>query len=93
MIDLKKAGTWQKITGGELLNLNRRDFIRTAAAGAAAASIGQGAITSSPAKAFAYEPYPRNNIGWLRETYEQEVTMNASDAAKLGVKTGDTVEV
>ena len=29
----------------------------------------------------------------MRETYEQEVTINASDAAKLGVKTGDTVEV
>ena len=45
-------------------------------------------------------PHPRwrthsifNNIAWLRETYEQEVTINASDAAKLGVKTGDTVEV
>jgi hypothetical protein len=45
-------------------------------------------------------PHPRwrthsifNNIAWLRETYEQEVTINASDAAKLGIKTGDTVEV
>ncbi|MEZ5478982.1 MAG: molybdopterin-dependent oxidoreductase [Thiolinea sp.] len=45
-------------------------------------------------------PHPRhrthsifNNIGWLRETYEQEVTVNASDAKKLGIKTGDTVEV
>jgi anaerobic dimethyl sulfoxide reductase subunit A len=45
-------------------------------------------------------PHPRwrthsifNNIPWLRETYEQEVTINASDAAKLGLKTGDTVEV
>jgi anaerobic dimethyl sulfoxide reductase subunit A len=45
-------------------------------------------------------PHPRsrthsiyNNIGWLRETYEQEVTMNASDAKKLGIKTGDIVEV
>lgn len=45
-------------------------------------------------------PHPRwrthsifNNIGWLRETYEQEVTINASDAKKLGIKTGDTVEV
>ena len=25
--------------------------------------------------------------------YEQEVTINASDAARLGIKTGDTVEV
>ncbi|MBF0307028.1 MAG: molybdopterin-dependent oxidoreductase [Alphaproteobacteria bacterium] len=45
-------------------------------------------------------PHPRwrthsifNNIGWLRETFEQELTVNASDAAKLGIKTGDTVEV
>ncbi|MCB1756504.1 MAG: molybdopterin-dependent oxidoreductase [Gammaproteobacteria bacterium] len=45
-------------------------------------------------------PHPRwrthsifNNIPWLRETYEQEVTVNASDARKLGIKTGDTVEV
>ena len=45
-------------------------------------------------------PHPRhrthsifNNIPWLRETYEQEVTINASDAERLGIKTGDTVEV
>jgi anaerobic dimethyl sulfoxide reductase subunit A len=45
-------------------------------------------------------PHPRwrthsifNNCAWLRETYEQEVTVNASDAQKLGIKTGDTVEV
>jgi anaerobic dimethyl sulfoxide reductase subunit A len=45
-------------------------------------------------------PHPRwrthsifNNCSWLRETYEQEVTVNASDARKLGIKTGDTVEV
>ena len=45
-------------------------------------------------------PHPRwrthsifNNIPWLRETYEQEVTINASDAQKLGIRTGDTVEV
>jgi anaerobic dimethyl sulfoxide reductase subunit A len=45
-------------------------------------------------------PHPRwrthsifHNIGWLRETYEQEVTINASDAKKLGIRTGDTVEV
>lgn len=45
-------------------------------------------------------PHPRhrthsifNNIGWLRETYEQEVTLNAADAARRGIKTGDTVEV
>jgi anaerobic dimethyl sulfoxide reductase subunit A len=45
-------------------------------------------------------PHPRwrthsifNNIPWLRETYEQEVTINASDAKRLGIRTGDTVEV
>ncbi len=45
-------------------------------------------------------PHPRwrthsifNNIPWLRETYEQEVTINASDARKMGIKTGDVVEV
>ncbi len=45
-------------------------------------------------------PHPRwrthsifNNIGWLRETYEQEVTINAADAKKLGIKMGDIVEV
>jgi anaerobic dimethyl sulfoxide reductase subunit A len=45
-------------------------------------------------------PHPRwrthsifNNCSWLRETYEQEVTINASDAARLGIKTGDTVEL
>jgi len=45
-------------------------------------------------------PHPRwrthsifNNCSWLRETYEQEVTINASDAKRLGLKTGDVVEV
>ncbi|TNF51265.1 MAG: twin-arginine translocation signal domain-containing protein [Gammaproteobacteria bacterium] len=45
-------------------------------------------------------PHPRwrthsifNNCAWLRETYEQECTLNASDAKKLGIKTGDTVEL
>jgi len=45
-------------------------------------------------------PHPRwrthsifNNIPWLRETFEQEVTLNATDATKLGIKTGDTVEI
>jgi anaerobic dimethyl sulfoxide reductase subunit A len=45
-------------------------------------------------------PHPRwrthsifNNIPWLRETYEQEVTINASDAEKLGIMTGDTVYI
>lgn len=45
-------------------------------------------------------PHPRwrthsifHNCAWLQETYEQEVTVNASDAKKLGLKTGDIVEV
>jgi anaerobic dimethyl sulfoxide reductase subunit A len=45
-------------------------------------------------------PHPRwrthsifNNCSWLRETYEQEVTINAADAQRLGIKTGDVVEV
>ncbi len=45
-------------------------------------------------------PHPRwrthsifNNVAWLRETYEQEVTISARDARRLGVKTGDVVEV
>ena len=45
-------------------------------------------------------PHPRwrthsifHNCSWLREVYEQEVTVNASDARRLGISTGDTVEV
>ena len=45
-------------------------------------------------------PHPRwrthsifHNIPWLRETYQQEMTVNAADAAKKGVRTGDIVEV
>jgi anaerobic dimethyl sulfoxide reductase subunit A len=45
-------------------------------------------------------PHPRwrthsifNNIPWLRETYTQEVTINAADAARLGIAMGDTVEL
>lgn len=45
-------------------------------------------------------PHPRwrthsifNNIPWLRETFAQETTINASDARRLGIQTGDTVEV
>jgi len=44
-------------------------------------------------------PHPRwrthsifHNTPWLRETYQQELTMNAADAAKLGLRTGDIVE-
>ncbi|MCL2636532.1 MAG: molybdopterin-dependent oxidoreductase, partial [Betaproteobacteria bacterium] len=45
-------------------------------------------------------PHPRwrthsifHNIPWLRETYAQEVTINAGDAARLGIAMGDTVEL
>ncbi|MCL2345899.1 MAG: molybdopterin-dependent oxidoreductase [Desulfobulbus sp.] len=45
-------------------------------------------------------PHPRwrthsifHNIPWLRETYTQEVTINAGDAARLGIVMGDTVEL
>lgn len=45
-------------------------------------------------------PHPRwrthsifHNIPWLRETFDQEITLNASDAKRLGIKTGDTLEV
>jgi Fe-S-cluster-containing dehydrogenase component len=45
-------------------------------------------------------PHPRwrthsifHNIPWLRETYQQEITLNASDAKRLGIRTGDIVEV
>jgi len=45
-------------------------------------------------------PHPRwrthsifNNISWLRETFSQETTMNAADAKRLGIQTGDTIEV
>ncbi len=45
-------------------------------------------------------PHPRwrthsifHNCAWLRETYEQEVTVNAADAARLGIKTGEAVEL
>ena len=45
-------------------------------------------------------PHPRwrthsifNNIPWLRETFSQETTLNASDARRLGIQNGDTVEI
>jgi anaerobic dimethyl sulfoxide reductase subunit A len=45
-------------------------------------------------------PHPRwrthsifNNIPWLRETYEQEVTLYTGDAERLGIKMGDHVEI
>lgn len=45
-------------------------------------------------------PHPRhrthsiyNNSSWLRETYDQEITISTIDSKKLDLKTGDTVEV
>ena len=45
-------------------------------------------------------PHPRwrthsifHNIPWLRETYQQEVTLHTKDAERLGIKTGDIVEI
>jgi anaerobic dimethyl sulfoxide reductase subunit A len=45
-------------------------------------------------------PHPRwrthsifNNIPWLRETFSQETTISTRDAERIGVKTGDTVEI
>ncbi|UCH47504.1 MAG: molybdopterin-dependent oxidoreductase [Betaproteobacteria bacterium] len=60
-------------------------------------------LNSDKAKQFPFHlvtPHPRwrthsifNNNSWLRETYEQEVTINAADAKELGLKTGDVVEI
>ena len=45
-------------------------------------------------------PHPRwrthsifHNVPWLRETYQQELTMSARDATRRGLKTGDIVAV
>ncbi|MBK7136880.1 MAG: molybdopterin-dependent oxidoreductase [Rhodocyclales bacterium] len=44
-------------------------------------------------------PHPRwrthsifHNIPWLRETFQQEITLNAADAKRLGIRTGDMAE-
>lgn len=60
-------------------------------------------LNSPKVKKYPYHmitPHPRhrthsiyNNCSWLRETYDQEITINATDAKKLDLKTGDTVEV
>ncbi len=60
-------------------------------------------LNSAKVKQFPFHlvtPHPRwrthsifNNCSWLRETYEQELTINASNAKELGLKTGDVVEV
>ena len=45
-------------------------------------------------------PHPRHrthsifhNLPWLQEAFEQEVTINASDARRLGIRTGDNIEI
>lgn len=60
-------------------------------------------LNHEKAKTFPFHmitPHPRwrthsifHNIPWLRETYQQEVTLNASDARRLGIVTGDIVEL
>ncbi len=60
-------------------------------------------LNSSKTEKYPYHlvsPHPRwrthsifNNCSWLRETYEQEVTISTRDAKRLEIKTGDTVEV
>jgi len=44
-------------------------------------------------------PHPRwrthsifHNIPWLREAFQQEITLNAADAKRLDIRTGDMVE-
>ncbi len=59
-------------------------------------------LNHAKAKEFPFHmitPHPRwrthsifNNIPWLRETYQQEITLNAGDAKRLGIQTGDIVE-
>ncbi|MEQ1671682.1 MAG: molybdopterin-dependent oxidoreductase, partial [Hyphomicrobium sp.] len=60
MTDPRKAGSWHDASWKTALNFNRRDFLRTAAAGATVASAGT-TTGSKPAQAFAYEPYPRDD--------------------------------
>ncbi|WP_112874948.1 molybdopterin-dependent oxidoreductase [Paracoccus endophyticus] len=60
-------------------------------------------LNSEATKTFPFHmitPHPRwrthsifNNIAWLRETFSQETTMNASDAKRLGIANGDTIEI
>ena len=60
-------------------------------------------LNHAKAKTFPFHmitPHPRwrthsifHNIPWLRETYQQEITISTRDAEKRGLKTGDIVEV
>ena len=58
MPDPRKAGSWHEVSWKAALNPNRRNFLRLAAASAAAGLVGAGA--SKTAQGFAYEPYPRD---------------------------------
>ena len=59
MPDPRKAGSWHQVSWKAALNPNRRNFLRLAAASAAAGLVGAGG--SKPAQGFAYEPYPRDD--------------------------------
>jgi hypothetical protein len=59
MPDPRKAGSWHEVSWKAALNPNRRNFLRLAAASAAAGLVGAGG--SKPAQGFAYEPYPRDD--------------------------------
>ncbi len=60
MIDPRNAGSWDAASWKSALNVDRRDLLKTALAGAAVA--GAGSVgASKPAQAFAYEPYPRDD--------------------------------
>ena len=60
MIDPKSAGSWHKASWKESFNLDRRGFLRAALAGAAATGIGA-VPGANKARAFAYEPYPKDD--------------------------------
>ena len=59
MPDPRKAGSWHQVSWKAALNPNRRNFLRLAAASAAAGLVGAGG--SKTAQGFAYEPYPRDD--------------------------------
>ena len=60
MINPKAAGSWHASSWRDALNLNRRDFLRSALAGAAVAGASM-LPTARKAHAFAYEPYPKDD--------------------------------
>ena len=60
MINPTAAGSWHASSWRDALNLNRRDFLRSALAGAAVAGASM-LPTARKAHAFAYEPYPKDD--------------------------------